>query len=83
MKTFNMNSWVRLKLTPKGLEIFESLDDTQKELYFRELPDDEGYCVMQLYVAFNVFGQSCKETISHNTESAIYAILFIDEEDLA
>jgi hypothetical protein len=83
MKTFNMNSWVHLKLTPKGLEMFESLDDTQKKLYFRQLPDDEGYCVMQLFVAFNVLGQSCTETINHYTESAISAILFIDEKDLS
>lgn len=83
MKTFNMNSWVQLKLTAKGLEIFNALSDTQKELYFRQLPDDEGHCVMQLFVAFNVFGQSCTETITHYTESAVYADMQIDENDLS
>lgn len=57
MKTFNMNSYVRLKLNATGLAIINSLDKDVRDCEIRSLTDD-GYCEMQLSTAIQWFG-SC------------------------
>lgn len=51
---FNVNSWVKVKLTPKGKEI---LNTTKK--FPTALPvDEQGYCKFQLWVFMQYFGDS-------------------------
>ncbi len=57
MKTFNMNSTVRLKLNAKGLEIINSLDKYSRDSKVISLTDD-GYCEMTLVDVLFTFGKS-------------------------
>lgn len=75
MKTFNMNSTVRLKLNAKGLEIINSLDKDIRD-YEVSLLTDDGYCEMPLLSAIQYFGGF---TILHNP---IDMIIEIYEKDL-
>lgn len=57
MKTFNMNSTVRLKLNATALEIINSLDKDLRDAEISSLTDD-GYCEMQLSTAIRRFGSA-------------------------
>ena len=65
MKTFNVNSYVWIKLTKLGLR---KLKERHNEIY-KQCPsvgkftppetDADGFCKMQLWEVMNIFGQCC------------------------
>ncbi len=58
MKTFNINSEVRIKLTPFGIKkIVEEYSGLFSTI------DKEGYCKMQLHVIMSIFGQDMYNSI--------------------
>lgn len=61
MKTLNINSIVRIKLTPYGLEVLKSRHKKLRSSYpsIGKLPelDKDGYCEMQLWKIMNIFGE--------------------------
>lgn len=62
MKNFNINNYVRIKLTPLGMKI---LKEKHKELrkydkgvgkFVPSEQDEDGYCSMQLWQVMAIFG---------------------------
>lgn len=64
MKTLNINSYVRIKLTPCGIaklkanhEEFCSAYPHIRRLFIPPKIDKDGYCEMQLCEIMNIFGE--------------------------
>lgn len=62
----NLNSMIRFKLSDIGQKILNDYDQTIRSLSTRRFADfsagkidDEGFCVMQLWEAFGIFGPHC------------------------
>lgn len=62
----NVNSMIRFKLSDVGKKALDEYNETIRALSTRKFAnysagkiDDEGFCVMQLWEAFGVFGPHC------------------------
>ena len=51
MKTLNINSSVRIKLTPYGIE------KLKRKQYIQPKVDKDGFCEMQLWWVMQIFGE--------------------------
>ena len=63
MKTFNINSKVRIKLTPYGIEKLKEKHEKLSSLcpcigkFTAPKADEDGYCEMQLWYVMTIFGE--------------------------
>ena len=77
LKTFNINSDVKVKLTPKGRELFFNNKDYEK--YPRTLTEDrDGYSTWQLWVLMEEFG----EHMYNSSDNCFETTILIDDKEL-
>lgn len=62
MKLFNVNDYIKVKLTDLGKEIYKHYDDEFLKIFphLKPIPldiDEEGYCKFQLWRFMNIFGE--------------------------
>lgn len=87
MKKINLNSMIKVKLTPLGADIYYHQYDQLNQTYKREICkshmpqiDKDGYTEVQLHSFINLYGEHigicCKENVIEDI------CIYIDEEDI-
>lgn len=86
MKKINLNSTIKVKLTPLGADIYYHQYDKINQVYEREICkprmpqiDKDGYTEFQLHSFINLYGNHigvCKKNVIEDI------CVYIDEEDI-
>ncbi len=85
MKTFNINSNVKVKLTKFGKEHhrqrhIDFWNSLQKDVvYLPPMEDQDGYCEFQLWKLMEIFGSFC---VMGGGELPFETIILIEDKDL-
>lgn len=84
VKKFNVNSWVKVKLTEKGVEELKRQHDELREMLpklgeFKEPNvDEDGYTKFQMHDLMNRFGRMVQPGLNPPFE----VVILFDEDDL-
>lgn len=83
-KKFNVNSKVKIKLTPYGIEkiksFYKSWSDEEVKEYIEHATDEEGYYEVQMWEFMMVLGPHINPC--HTCEISFESEILINDEDL-